>query len=145
MPLKIIGTGMGRTGTHSLKLALEQLGFGKCYHMAELFENPHGLVYFEKAERGEDVDWVHVVRQRPIEPACEPPDNSGRHVALKALQPAMRDGAARDRVCVIVTEGLLTFLEDLDQPGDYLLYVHVGPPSCKIILPDVRFPGKWSS
>jgi hypothetical protein len=57
MPLKVIGTGMGRTGTYSLKLALEQLGFGKCYHMAELFENPQGLVYFEKAERGEEVDW----------------------------------------------------------------------------------------
>jgi Sulfotransferase domain len=57
MPLKIIGTGMGRTGTHSLKLALEQLGFGKCYHMAELFQNPRGLPYFEKAEKGEDVDW----------------------------------------------------------------------------------------
>jgi hypothetical protein len=57
MPLKIIGTGMGRTGTHSLKLALEQLGFGRCYHMAELFQNPEGLIYFEKAERGEEVDW----------------------------------------------------------------------------------------
>lgn len=57
MALKIIGTGMGRTGTHSLKLALEELGFGKCYHMAELFQNPHGLVHFKKAEKGEDPDW----------------------------------------------------------------------------------------
>jgi hypothetical protein len=46
MALKIIGTGLGRTGTHSLKLALEQLGFGKCYHMAELFGYPEGLVHF---------------------------------------------------------------------------------------------------
>jgi hypothetical protein len=57
MALKIIGTGIGRTGTHSLKLALEQLGFGKCYHMAELFQNPKGLIQFEKAERGEGPDW----------------------------------------------------------------------------------------
>lgn len=57
MPLKVIGTGMGRTGTHSLKLALEELGFGKCYHMAELFENPHGIHHFHKAEKGEDPDW----------------------------------------------------------------------------------------
>ena len=57
MSLQIIGTGMGRTGTHSLKLALEQLGFGKCYHMAELFQHPEGLVHFEKAEKGEDADW----------------------------------------------------------------------------------------
>jgi|GEM_PF-4069458 len=30
MSLKIIGAGFGRTGTHSLKLALEQLGFAPC-------------------------------------------------------------------------------------------------------------------
>jgi Sulfotransferase domain len=57
MALKIIGSGLGRTGTYSLKLALEQLGFSKCYHMAELFEHPEGLVQFEKAERGEVPDW----------------------------------------------------------------------------------------
>ena len=53
MSLKVIGSGLGRTGTFSLKLALEQLGFGKCYHMYELFLKPEGLKYFEKAEKGE--------------------------------------------------------------------------------------------
>lgn len=48
---------MGRTGTMSLKMALEQLGFGKCYHMFELFQHPEGIVYFQKADRGETVDW----------------------------------------------------------------------------------------
>lgn len=57
MPLQIIGSGMGRTGTHSLKLALETIGFGKCYHMAELFQHPEQLAYFEQAERGEQVNW----------------------------------------------------------------------------------------
>jgi hypothetical protein len=57
MALKVIGSGMGRTGTHSLKMALEQLGFTNCYHMTELFNNPAGLAYFEKAEAGEQVDW----------------------------------------------------------------------------------------
>jgi hypothetical protein len=57
MSLQIIGTGVGRTGTHSLKLALEQLGFGKCYHMVELFQYPDNVIYFERAERGEEVDW----------------------------------------------------------------------------------------
>ncbi|MDQ8188439.1 sulfotransferase [Pelagicoccus sp. SDUM812002] len=33
MQPQIIGTGVGRTGTDSLKLALEQLGFDPCYHM----------------------------------------------------------------------------------------------------------------
>lgn len=57
MPLKVIGTGFGRTGTMSLKLALEQLGFGKCYHMYELIQNPSGISYFEKAQKGEQVNW----------------------------------------------------------------------------------------
>lgn len=37
MALEIIGAGLGRTGTLSLKHALEQLGFGPCYHMQEVF------------------------------------------------------------------------------------------------------------
>ncbi|MEO5708032.1 MAG: sulfotransferase family protein [Alteraurantiacibacter sp.] len=36
MALKVIGAGLGRTGTLSLKLALEHLGFGPCYHMSEV-------------------------------------------------------------------------------------------------------------
>lgn len=39
MTLRVIGAGFGRTGTLSLKLALEQLGFGPCYHMVEVFRN----------------------------------------------------------------------------------------------------------
>ena len=38
--LKVIGAGFGRTGTSSLKAALEELGFGPCYHMYEVFINP---------------------------------------------------------------------------------------------------------
>ena len=38
MTLKAISAGFGRTGTMSLKLALEQLGFGPCYHMIEVIE-----------------------------------------------------------------------------------------------------------
>ncbi|MDB5282260.1 MAG: sulfotransferase family protein [Bacteroidota bacterium] len=58
MALKVIGTGQGRTGTMSLKNALEQLGFGKCYHMYELIANtPEHIAYFQRAERGEQVDW----------------------------------------------------------------------------------------
>ena len=37
MALAVIGAGLGRTATFSLKFALEQLGFGPCYHMSEVF------------------------------------------------------------------------------------------------------------
>ena len=40
MALRLIGAGLGRTGTLSLKLALERLGFGPCYHMSELLVDP---------------------------------------------------------------------------------------------------------
>ena len=39
MTLKVIGAGYPRTGTSSLKLALEQLGFGPCHHMREVIMN----------------------------------------------------------------------------------------------------------
>ena len=51
MALKVVGSGLGRTGTMSLKLALEQLGFTKCYHMVEVFMNPpHAGLWIAAAE-----------------------------------------------------------------------------------------------
>ena len=60
MPLEIIGAGFGRTGTNSLKLALEHLGFGPCHHMFEVRDNPELLPDWEAAARGEAVDWDKV-------------------------------------------------------------------------------------
>jgi hypothetical protein len=57
MTLKVIGTGLGRTGTMSLKAALEQLGFGPCYHMMEVFPRPDHVAEWTKAARGERIDW----------------------------------------------------------------------------------------
>ena len=37
MTLQVIGAGLGRTATFSLKFALEHLGLGPCYHMSEVF------------------------------------------------------------------------------------------------------------
>lgn len=37
MALKVIGAGLGRTATLSMKFALEHLGLGPCYHMSEVF------------------------------------------------------------------------------------------------------------
>ena len=53
MPLEIIGPGFGRTGTNSLKLALEHLGFGPCHHMFEVRDDPELLPDWEAAARGE--------------------------------------------------------------------------------------------
>jgi hypothetical protein len=71
MSLQVIGTGQARTGTTSLKIALEHLGFGKCYHMFELMNHPDHLIYFEKAERGEQVNWDELLKG--YHSACDMP------------------------------------------------------------------------
>jgi Sulfotransferase domain len=59
--VKVIGAGFGRTGTSSIKAALEVLGFGPCYHMSEMVKNPDHLKAWGAA-RGEPVDWREVMK-----------------------------------------------------------------------------------
>ncbi|MEK6256442.1 MAG: sulfotransferase family protein [Chloroflexota bacterium] len=60
--MQVIGSGFGRTGTLSLKTALEILGFGRCYHMMEVPLNPAHVKWWAAAARGESVDWVKMFR-----------------------------------------------------------------------------------
>ncbi len=57
MTIEVIGAGFGRTGTMSLKVALEELGFGPCYHMIELFGHPEHVELWEAASQRKPVDW----------------------------------------------------------------------------------------
>ena len=57
MGLKVIGAGFGRTGTLSLKFALERLGFDKCYHMMEMPLVPEHIPIWRSAAAGQTVDW----------------------------------------------------------------------------------------
>jgi len=56
MGLKVIGAGFGRTGTLSLKTALEQLGFSPCHHMSEVAKDVSQIDWFLKAANGENVN-----------------------------------------------------------------------------------------
>ena len=56
--LKIIGAGYPRTGTTSLKIALEQLGFGPCHHMEELFKHPEQIGWWLDVAAGKRRDWA---------------------------------------------------------------------------------------
>lgn len=60
MPLQVIGAGMPRTGTLSLKTALEQLGFGPCHHMTEVFAHPEQWPLWERLGEGGEVAWEEV-------------------------------------------------------------------------------------
>ena len=55
--LRVIGAGLGRTGTHSLKIALERLLGGPCYHMVEVFKRPEHVAVWHAAAKREPVDW----------------------------------------------------------------------------------------
>ena len=57
MSIKVIGAGFGRTGTLSLKFALEKLGFDKCYHMMEVQLHPEHVQAWLEASRGTLPDW----------------------------------------------------------------------------------------
>jgi hypothetical protein len=57
VPLDIIGSGFGCTGTKSLKIALEQLGFTPCHHMIEVYATPGQLDAWYDIAMGRAVDW----------------------------------------------------------------------------------------
>ncbi|MDH3441182.1 MAG: hypothetical protein OEM63_10545 [Gammaproteobacteria bacterium] len=60
MALKVIGAGVGRTGTYSLKLAINQLGFGPCHHMEEVLHNmPVHVPLWSAAVAGKP-DWSQI-------------------------------------------------------------------------------------
>jgi len=55
MALKVIGAGLGRTATFTMKFALEHIGFGPCYHMSEVFASARRNVPL----------WLDVVSGKP--------------------------------------------------------------------------------
>jgi hypothetical protein len=57
MGLRVVGAGFGRTGTSSLKIALERLGFSKCHHMREVPMSASQVDAWLALSRGEDANW----------------------------------------------------------------------------------------
>lgn len=55
--LRVIGTGFGRTGTLSLKQALDDLGFGPTYHMEEVLKRPSHIKVWRDLARTGQADW----------------------------------------------------------------------------------------
>ncbi len=62
MTLQVIGVGFGRTGTFSLKAALERLAFGPCEHMLNCFDHPERFTLWaaaaERKAKGGPIDWT---------------------------------------------------------------------------------------
>jgi hypothetical protein len=55
--MHVIGVGVGRTGTLSLKAALEEVGLGPCFHMRNVLDHRDRLPLWEAAADGRPVDW----------------------------------------------------------------------------------------
>jgi hypothetical protein len=61
MPLKVVGSGLGRTGTKSMQTALNMLGFGPCHHMVEVFAHPESMALWVAASEGKPV-WDEIFK-----------------------------------------------------------------------------------
>ncbi len=73
MTIKVIGAGFGRTGTLSMKGALEHLGLGPCYHMLEVLNRPENADAWHDAAQNGTADWDEILRgyQATVDwPAC---------------------------------------------------------------------------
>lgn len=58
MALQVVGAGLGRTGTSSLRVALEQLLGGRCYHMSVVATRGRDVAAWRRlVDDGERPDW----------------------------------------------------------------------------------------
>jgi len=57
MAIRMVGAGVGRTGTHTQKVVLEQLLGGTCHHMVEVFGHPDEAPVWHQAALGNMPDW----------------------------------------------------------------------------------------
>lgn len=57
IPLRLIGTGFGRTGTESMRKALGMIGYGPCHHMMHLVETPENCQLWERFLDGDEIGW----------------------------------------------------------------------------------------
>lgn len=87
--MKVIGAGVGRTGTTSTKAALEELGFGPCYTFFTLFSLPEHIEQWLAAYAGEPIDWSRFLGdfESTVDwPAC---DFYEQHMALYPEAPVV--------------------------------------------------------
>ena len=60
MSLAVIGAGFGRTGTLSISVALDRLGYGPCYHMDNVFASAEHLARWQAVADGDPADWSSI-------------------------------------------------------------------------------------
>ena len=63
MVLQVVGAGLGRTGTYSLMIALEQLLGGPCYHMTKVTDHPEHIKVWTDASIGHMPIWIDLFQE----------------------------------------------------------------------------------
>jgi len=74
MSIKVIGAGLPRTGTNTLRESLQQLGFVKTYHMKELLVHPENLNYWTSLRKTGTTHWEELYNgyQATVDFPCYP-------------------------------------------------------------------------
>jgi hypothetical protein len=140
MGLSVIGAGYGRTGTLSLKHALEMLGYHKCHHMIEVINKPGEPEKWMHAIDNPDVDWddlfagfeacvdwpachfykalaEHYPRAKVVLTVRDPLDwyNSISATTLDVIRPRLREPGNRNLGTELVVKG--AFDGNIDDAG----------------------------
>lgn len=124
MPLKVIGAGFGRTGTASMKAALEQLGYNKCHHMFEVFPSAKQLDAWHSVSKGEAPDWDAIFEG--FQASVDFP-SSGYWKELAAHYP--------DAKIILTTRSFESWYESA---SDTIYPVSRGIPNWMTVIPKVR-------
>jgi len=141
--VKLIGAGLGRTGTASLKKALEILLDGPCYHMLEVMDRPQDVAVWRAALNGRQPDWSDFLKDYrasvdwPGTPFWQPlaqafPEapillstrenaqvwwqSASRTVFAAGHLPAAQGSARAERLAMLKEMWSLTLTPDWDQP-----------------------------
>eukprot|EP01084_Bolivina_argentea_P116357 206761_1 len=74
--IKVIGAGLSRTGTNSLRTVLDNIGFAKCYHgyiSSESRERDNGFWANVIEKKGENIDWNELFEKYGYQSAVDSP------------------------------------------------------------------------
>lgn len=116
MTLQLVGAGLGRTGTLSLKLAIERLLGGTCHHMLEVVAHPEEVPIWHAAIRGEPVDFPSLLAGYTA--IVDYPGASVWHELVAAFPDAPVLLSTRSSAAEWWESARATILEEFDEPTD---------------------------
>jgi len=141
-----MGTGFGRTGTDSMRAALEILGFGPCHHMRELIKDPEHERLWRTAE-----SWWASFEKTILPGILSFTETEATPKSSELIGPRVFHDRADDRVhCIAVYEANVAAVKE-HVPAERLLVHRLGDgwgPLCAhlgVPVPDIPYPNSNST